>query len=770
MLTATRPASIPKPAAPPPSRQTSSGWDPGDAAASLALGVVTLASAAALSRVFTGSAWLGPVMLTAVATHLALWVMRRWRVPQLVAGLVGLAVITLMVIWTVFGSTTHYGFPGGRTWSDMSTALGHLQSQISAGVAPLPPTQALEAVAAAGAGAVALIADWFAFRWDMPLLAVLPGLGAFVVAAVSGRGSGRAALVGLEAAAVFTYLVVERAASLSNQVWFAGIRSGSTAWSRRVGGAIAAGGVATALIVSPFLAPIDGVGALGWRSGIGLGGRQRVVANPVVSLRTRLVQLSNTPVFAVQSNVPSYWRLTSLDFFSGDTWTSTGSYQNFASKLPGVSSVPSGTRTAHATFSIQGLDSVWLPDQFNPVSVQGTHHVSYDPSSNSLITSRPTSDGMNYSVTSYQYLSTLNAGELEGAPAVSAPSADLELPPNIGAQVVELAQRITRNEPTEYDKALALESYLRSLPFSYTLNPPSDGTGIATLYNFLFVTHQGYCQQFAGTYAVLARAAGLPTRLAFGFTTGTSFPGGFQVYDRDAHTWPEVWFGPSFGWVPFEPTPGFAIPGTAGYSSTNGTASGPQSSTTTTVPKSSSTPSTPRKTSTSGSTTTTTVAASSKRNTSSGSPSLWWLAIPAVAAAVGGWLPLTGAIRKANRRRRLNRAARHGPASTVLEVWAQLRSDLAWEGLSAAPAETDDEFALRADRWLDGRMVRGPWLYGGITRLAALARQAAFARTTPPEAAEEARGASEEIATRLKAVQARSSRIRRSLFVRPHRA
>jgi transglutaminase-like putative cysteine protease len=769
MLTATRPAPSPTPPAPAPSRRTWSAAGPGDGAAAVALAVVTLASAGGLMRVFTGSAWLGPIMLTAAGTHLALWVMRRRRFPQPVAALLGLAVISLMVIWTVYGSTTRYGIPAGHTWSSISTALRHLQSQVSSGVAPLRPTQALETVAAATAGVVALAADWFAFRWDMPLLAVLPGLGAFVAAAVSGRGSGRAVVVGLEAAAVCIYFVVERAARLNGQVWFAGVRSGSAGWSWRVGGAIAAGGVATALIVTPFLTPIDGTGALGWRSGIGLGGGQRVVANPIVTLRTRLVRLADTQVFVVQSDVSSYWRLTSLDFFSGDTWTSSGSYQSFASKLPGTAAVPPGTRTAHATFKIQNLDSVWLPDQFNPVSVEGARHVSYDPNSNSLITSRPTSNGMNYSVTSYQYLSTLSADQLRTAPPAPSLPADLELPPNIGVQVVDLARQITRHQSTEYDKALALENYLRSPPFRYTLNPPADGTGVATLYNFLFVTHQGYCQQFAGTYAVLARAAGLPTRLAFGFTTGDSYPGGFQVHDRDAHTWPEVWFGPRYGWVPFEPTPGFAIPGTGGYASTSGTATGPATAPTTTVPTSSPTPSTPKGSAGSAKTTTTTVASSLSHHAATGSASLWWLAVPAVIALLAGWFPLSEAGRRAYRKRRLNQAARRGPEEAVLEVWGQLRSDLAWEGLRAAPAETDDEFARRATTWLERRMVRGPWQYGGINRLAALARQAAFAVAIPREATDQAQKASAEIRTRLQAVQARSNRVRRALFLPPRR-
>ena len=75
--------------------------------------------------------------------------------------------------------------------------------------------------------------------------------------------------------------------------------------------------------------------------GVGVGGEY--------DLQARLLQLSNTPVFTVQSPVPSYWRLTSLDSYTGSTWTSQGSYKAFHSNLPGTR--PLGTR--------QVQDSAW---------------------------------------------------------------------------------------------------------------------------------------------------------------------------------------------------------------------------------------------------------------------------------------------------------------------------------------------------------------------------------------------------------------------------
>ena len=54
----------------------------------------------------------------------------------------------------------------------------------------------------------------------------------------------------------------------------------------------------------------------------------------------------------------------------------------------------------------------------------------------------------------------------------------------------------------------------------------------------------------------MLRTLGIPARLAVGFTPGE--PAGssdrLTVTTENAHSWVEVLF-PSYGWVPFEPTP-----------------------------------------------------------------------------------------------------------------------------------------------------------------------------------------------------------------------
>jgi hypothetical protein len=131
----------------------------------------------------------------------------------------------------------------------------------------------------------------------------------------------------------------------------------------------------------------------------------------------------------------------------------------------------------------------------------------------------------------------------------------LDLPDEVPERVLALARDLTAAAPTPYDRAVTIESYLRT--FTYTLDvsitPPD--RDIADY--FLFDLRQGYCDYYATAMVVLARAAGLPARLVVGYASGTydADNARFIVTEADAHAWAEVYF-PEIGWVEFEPTAG----------------------------------------------------------------------------------------------------------------------------------------------------------------------------------------------------------------------
>ena len=107
----------------------------------------------------------------------------------------------------------------------------------------------------------------------------------------------------------------------------------------------------------------------------------------------------------------------------------------------------------------------------------------------------------------------------------------------------------------EYDAAAAIEAYLRSGVFTYTLEPQLAPAGVDPLDNFLFTSHTGYCEFFATAMGDMLRSLGIPTRLVSGFGPGT-YETTFNAYvvrSEDAHAWVEVYF-PTYGWIEFEPT------------------------------------------------------------------------------------------------------------------------------------------------------------------------------------------------------------------------
>jgi protein-glutamine gamma-glutamyltransferase len=140
---------------------------------------------------------------------------------------------------------------------------------------------------------------------------------------------------------------------------------------------------------------------------------------------------------------------------------------------------------------------------------------------------------------------------LSGASSVQAAINDSPYAP-----AYALARRLARGARTPYAFVQKVMTYLSAANgFVYSQNP-----AVATypLASFLVKKH-GYCQQFAGTMALLLRMGGIPARVATGFTTGTydSATKRWLVADIDAHAWVEAWF-PGYGWVTFDPTPASA--------------------------------------------------------------------------------------------------------------------------------------------------------------------------------------------------------------------
>ena len=130
----------------------------------------------------------------------------------------------------------------------------------------------------------------------------------------------------------------------------------------------------------------------------------------------------------------------------------------------------------------------------------------------------------------------------------------LQLPEGVPDRVKHLAEEITTSYDTPYDKASAIESFLRSeIEYNEKIEaPPPDRDPVDYI---LFDLKQGYCDYYATSMAVMLRSVGIPTRIVSGYAQGHFDPDrqAYVVLLQDAHTWVEVYF-PRYGWVEFEPT------------------------------------------------------------------------------------------------------------------------------------------------------------------------------------------------------------------------
>jgi len=131
-----------------------------------------------------------------------------------------------------------------------------------------------------------------------------------------------------------------------------------------------------------------------------------------------------------------------------------------------------------------------------------------------------------------------------------------DLPPN----VLQTVRQWTRGSTNAYDAMKKLEAHLSDqTQFIYSLSNPAVPSNIDTV-AWLLKTRQGYCTYYASAMTIMARMLGVPARIVNGFSQGhfDQERNVWDVYGSDAHSWVQVYF-PGFGWINFDPTPGFSL-------------------------------------------------------------------------------------------------------------------------------------------------------------------------------------------------------------------
>lgn len=545
-----------------------------DVAAELSAVIFTLAVAYGFSRLFQGFDFFAPIAITAVASHIVAIAVRWAGAGLIVSGIASVAGFAATA-WFVFPPTSQeetsllarYGAELGLAWEQFQT--------VSAPTVATPPFLLIVAISI---WVVAFLSDWAAFRLLSPAESLIPGFAVFVFGAFFAAEQSRVASTALIVGTALAAVLFQRAGAAEHSgTWLnAKARTNGQSSLVKIGAVVLAftmiGGVGVAQALPGYNEPpLENFDPTTWNDPVD----PRVVVSPLVDIQSRLINQPDVEVFTVQSPTRDYWRLTSLDVFDGDIWRSRGSFEGAEGGL--ATSLPDGTtvQSVEQTFNISALAQIWLPAAYEPTRILDAPDdigLEYEAASGTLIVNRAAddSDGLSYTLLSQVPLrDEAGVAAIRGAGnAVPDDIAEryLQLPEDFSPRVVELAQDVTAGAETPYDKAFALQQFFRDPElFSYSLEVQR-GHGNSNIEDFLFENHAGYCEQFAGSFAAMARSIGLPSRVAVGFTPGDYDPATdtYTVTGKHAHAWPEVWLD-GIGWLRFEPTPGRGGPGDEAY-------------------------------------------------------------------------------------------------------------------------------------------------------------------------------------------------------------
>jgi len=526
--------------------------------------LVSAVTVLSLRRVFAGGDWVWPLLAHVALAHVTVAALRRRQVATATAVLVAGAAGAIAIALLHAGGATTFGIPTPTTVTALLDLVGGAFDTFADVSAPTAPLEGFLVATAAAIWAGAIVGDWAAFRADAALEGILPAGSLFAVASVLGADVDRIAVTGAWIASVLAFVLVRRADRLGTRATWVGDQG------QRGPRALLALGIGLALvatIVAAIIGPrLPGAEAEGVVSLTDIGEDDpgtRVTVSPLVDIRSRLVQQAAVEVFTVRSEVRSYWRLTSLETFDGTIWKSNGSYGEASGDLDDGVPVASERIVFDQQVTISALAQIWLPAAYEPQSIQASVPVRYDEVSGTLIvdTEVPTSDGSTYRVRSalpQHQPDALAAAEPRVPQDVAATY--LQLPADFSPEVRAYAAEITAGATTAYEAALRLQNHFREgFRYDIAVDLAHD---IGDLESFLFDVKAGYCEQFAGAFAAMARSLGIPARVAVGFTPGIADPADptlYRVRGEHAHAWPEVYLG-EYGWVAFEPTPGRGAP------------------------------------------------------------------------------------------------------------------------------------------------------------------------------------------------------------------
>lgn len=540
-------------------------WTPLLASAAM---VLTLWS---MSPVVEGRRWWG-VSLLMILIVLVVGAGARWaRLPlvaiaptQVLAGVLGLTAMFA-------GGEAALGLlPGPDAANTLLRVVASGGDTIQRYQAPVPLSEGVTLLIAAGVLVIAVLVDLLAVTLRSPAAAGLPLLMLLVVpAAVVPDGL---PWQHFAAAATGWLLLLAHDSTARVRRWGQLLpHRGGSASNASDAGALAPTGhrlaiaAIAAAIALPALAPTAFVGLLA--PGGALGGDDRAdvtVVDPVLTLRDSLNPRRDVEVlrYRTAQDDPAPLRILTADNFDGDTWkpaaTEVSRGQRASRGLPSPPGLAPGVDRQPYTMRIEvgdtlAQDFLPLPYPTRRVDIDGAWL--YDPASLNVFGDGETVRNKSYDVEYLDVRPTAAQLRESAEPPDAIRATFTRLPRSLPDVVRSTALEVTKDAGSPYDKALALQQWFRAGgDFAYSTQVPADA-GDDAVAAFLS-NKRGFCVQFSSSMAVMARALGIPARVAVGFLPGDKVADDdtYSVNLTDAHAWPELYFEGA-GWVRFEPTP-----------------------------------------------------------------------------------------------------------------------------------------------------------------------------------------------------------------------
>lgn len=528
-----------------------------------------------MTTLFTPNTWITSSLVMIIGVAGAGILVRQFssRALPVIGG--QLAAFVLLACWLFGRGHLFLGLlPGPDLILAFNNLLFEARITIANYAAPAPTNRGITLAIGLIAGFLTVVVDSLAVTRRSPALAGLPLLTVFLISA-SNSGSSLHPVY-FVAAGVAWLVMVGRQGVASMRRWSTVTTVGGLKHRTDADGPMAFAGVGRVLgtaglaaaVLLPMAIPhlptrylVDGLGRSVNSTGFSDG---QVGLNTTLDLAQNLEDPSTDPVLEFTTNAPNPGplRVGALTSYQREQWRPDRTTANL-SESPQLSSSP-------------GVDSA-VPRERYTVTVRGSRLEAPQIATPYPVVSGDL-DGAEWGLDDDTLVARVNQSVddyemdyLDLQPDRSALAQRTDDPANRFQFSREL-EVDTRSQPAiqqaladnvtpggnRLDTAMAIQEYLRSNEFSYSLQLEANqfdanGDELDPISNFL-ATKTGYCIQFASAMIMMARQAGIPARMAIGFLPGSLSSGTYTVRASDAHAWPELFFE-GVGWLRFEPTP-----------------------------------------------------------------------------------------------------------------------------------------------------------------------------------------------------------------------